>query len=121
MKTFMSSLRKLSWQKSHNYLVCEFTAHHTSVSYLFVLMKMLFSALLLSTCLISLCLIIVVRSGLMFRCHEQYRLLFDLTKTGSWQPFFTKSYPRPSMLSNQVQFHHFVYLLTKGLVTWRWR
>lgn len=33
--------------------------------------------------------------------EEPYRLLFDLTKTGSWQPFFTKSYPRPSMLSNQ--------------------
>ena len=28
MKTFMSILRKLSWQKSHNNLVCEFTAHY---------------------------------------------------------------------------------------------
>ena len=34
--------------------------------------------------------------------EEPYRLLFDLTKTNSWQPFFTKSYPRPALLSNQV-------------------
>ncbi|KAL9987685.1 hypothetical protein ACROYT_G002032 [Oculina patagonica] len=33
--------------------------------------------------------------------EEPYRLLFDLTKTNSWQPFFTKSYPRPALLSNQ--------------------
>ena len=29
--------------------------------------------------------------------------MFDLTKTNSWQPFFTKSYPRPGLLSNQVE------------------
>ena len=28
IKTFMSILKKLSWQKSHNNLVCEFTAHY---------------------------------------------------------------------------------------------
>ncbi|KAJ7389194.1 Coiled-coil and C2 domain-containing protein 2A, partial [Desmophyllum pertusum] len=33
--------------------------------------------------------------------EEPYRLLFDFTKTNSWQPFFTKSYPRPALLSNQ--------------------
>lgn len=33
--------------------------------------------------------------------EEPYRLLFDLTKTNSWQPFFTKAYPRPGLLSNQ--------------------
>lgn len=33
--------------------------------------------------------------------EEPYRLMFDLTKTNSWQPFFTKSYPRPGLLSNQ--------------------
>ena len=28
-KTFVSNLRKMSQQKSHNYLVCEFTAHYS--------------------------------------------------------------------------------------------
>ena len=29
-KTFISNARKLSWQKFHNDLVCEFTAHYAS-------------------------------------------------------------------------------------------
>lgn len=33
--------------------------------------------------------------------EEPYRLLFDLTKTSCWQPFFSKSYPRPALLSTQ--------------------
>ena len=28
LKTFTSNLRKLSWQKFHDYLACEFTAHY---------------------------------------------------------------------------------------------
>lgn len=35
--------------------------------------------------------------------EEPYRLLFDLTKTKSWQPFFTRSYPRPALLSIQKE------------------
>ena len=28
LKTFTSNLRKLSWQKFHNFLRCEFTSHY---------------------------------------------------------------------------------------------
>lgn len=34
---------------------------------------------------------------------EPYRLLFELTKTSCWQPFFTRSYPRPPLLSVQKE------------------
>lgn len=33
---------------------------------------------------------------------EPFRLSYDLTKPKLWQPFFSKSYPRPALSSVQV-------------------